>query len=622
MSVVRFVKSALFNRVPILTWAPRYGSDKLISDAIAGITVGLTVMPQALAYATLAGLEPQYGLYSAFVGCFVYTVFGTCKDITIGPTALMALMTYQQIVGRNTDYAILLCFLCGIVQLAMAILHLGVLIDFISIPVTVGFTSATSVIIMTSQLKSLLGLKISSSGFLDTITKVFKNIHQTRLPDFMLGAVCIGILMLLRKLKDLKIASKDHKPTKKERMVNRSLWLISTSRNALVVIICSTAAYLYETWGAGSPFRLTGTVRPGLPDFKAPPFETLLNNRTVSFGEMVSDLGTSVVLVPVIGVLGNVAIAKAFASGHMIDATQELFTLSMCNVFGSFFSSMPITGSFSRSAVNHASGVQTPLGGVFTGIMVLLALGFLTPYFAFIPKASLAAVIISAVIFMIEYEVVKPMWRSSKKDLIATCATFVFCLAIGVEYGILVGVGINIMFLLYPSARPSVYVEKMKTATSGIEYVMITPGNSLYFPAVDFIKTSVGKAGVNAKNLPVVIDCRFILGADFTAAKGISALINEFLIRRQSLYFLNTREEVVSVFRGVFDTDFKYFSSKEEVESVLEDDKRKELESEETHLLNNGTICHNQWRNSVVELTEIACGDKSNISYRKVNTES
>jgi hypothetical protein len=130
MSVVRFVKSALFNRVPILTWAPRYGSDKLISDAIAGITVGLTVMPQALAYATLAGLEPQYGLYSAFVGCFVYTVFGTCKDITIGPTALMALMTYQQIVGRNTDYAILLCFLCGIVQLAMAILHLGILFSF------------------------------------------------------------------------------------------------------------------------------------------------------------------------------------------------------------------------------------------------------------------------------------------------------------------------------------------------------------------------------------------------------------------------------------------------------------------------------------------------------------
>lgn len=253
----------------------------------------------------------------------------------------------------------------------------------------------------------------------------------------------------------------------------------------------------------------------------------------------------------------------------MIDATQELFTLSMCNVFGSFFSSMPITGSFSRSAVNHASGVQTPLGGIFTGIMVLLALGFLTPYFAFIPKASLAAVIISAVIFMIEYEVVKPMWRSSKKDLIATCATFVFCLAIGVEYGILVGVGINIVFLLYPSARPTVYVDKTKTSNGAIDYVVITPGNSLYFPAVDFLKTSVGKAGAGS-NFPVVIDCRFILGADFTAAKGISALINEFLLKGQGLYFLHTKEEVVSVFRGVFDEDFKYFNSKEDLELILE----------------------------------------------------
>ncbi|XP_008197201.2 sodium-independent sulfate anion transporter [Tribolium castaneum] len=610
MSVSAWLKSVAVRRVPILGWAPQYTTDKLVSDAIAGITVGLTVMPQALAYATLAGLEPQYGLYSAFVGCFVYTIFGTCKDITIGPTALMALMTYQQIIGRNTDYAILLCFLCGVVQLVMAILHLGVLVDFISIPVTVGFTSATSVIIMTSQIKSLLGLKISSSGFLDTITKVVKNIHHTRMADLTLGMVCIAVLMLLRKLKD-------YKPSKKQRTLSKALWLISTSRNALVVIVCSTVAYFYEIRGPGSPFRLTGTVRPGLPDFRAPPFGTTLHNRTVGFGEMVADLGTSVILVPIIAVLGNVAIAKAFASGQMIDATQELMTLSMCNVFGSFFSSMPITGSFSRSAVNHASGVRTPLGGVYTGIMVLLALGFLTPYFAYIPKASLAAVIISAVIFMIEYEVVKPMWRSSKKDLVATCATFVFCLAIGVEYGILVGVGINIIFLLYPSARPTVHVDKVKTRNNALEYIMITPGNSLYFPAVDFIKTSIGNAGISSKHLPVVIDCRFILGADFTAAKGISALINEFLIRRQPLYFLHTRQEVVSLFRGVFDNEFKYFTTREELESVLEDNKRKEIDSEETHLLNN----HNQWRHSMVELNEISCED-SNICQRKVPNKS
>ncbi|KAL1497197.1 hypothetical protein ABEB36_008194 [Hypothenemus hampei] len=564
------VKAFFYHRIPILQWAPHYNSKKLLSDCIAGFTVGLTVMPQALAYATLAGLEPQYGLYSAFIGCFVYTIFGSIKDITIGPTALMALMTYQQIIGRNTDYAILLCFLSGIVQLAMAILHLGVLVDFISIPVTVGFTSATSVIIGTSQFGSLLGLKMSSNGFFDTMSKLVQNIHLTQFTDLGLGVGCIVALLLLRKLKDLKCHKKGSRPTKSQQSINYTLWLISTSRNAIVVIICSTMAYLYETQGGGSPFRLTGNVKSGLPEFKVPPFSTVLNNSTKTFPDMLNDLGSSVFLVPIIAVLGNVAIAKAFASGEIIDATQELFTLSLCNILGSFFSSMPVTGSFSRSAVNHASGVQTALGGIITGSMVILALSFLTPYFAYIPKASLGAVIVCAVIFMIEYEVVKPMWRSSKKDLLSAFATFICCLVIGVEYGILVGVAINIIFLLYPSARPGVHVEKCSTP-NGMEYILITPGNALYFPAVDFIKTSIARAGVSSKNLPVVIDCQFILGADFTAAKGIAALINEFSSRKQPLYFLNARLEVVSVFQGVLSDDFVNFNCKTKLESTIEE---------------------------------------------------
>ncbi|CAH1180338.1 unnamed protein product [Phaedon cochleariae] len=570
MPFKKTARKILLKRIPILTWGKEYTGQKLVNDLIAGFTVGLTVMPQALAYATLGGLEPQYGLYSAFIGCYIYAIFGSIKDITIGPTALMALMTYQQVMERNVDYAVLLCFLSGIVQIIMAILRLGVLIDFISIPVTVGFTSATSVVIATSQLKSLLGLKIKSSDFLDTMTKVISNIHQTRVNDLILGVSCIASLMLLRKLKDVRVHKKDSKPSKQQDTLKYILWLISTSRNAIVVVLCSLIAFYYERNGLGSPFLLTGNVKSGVPEFKLPPFETQLNNRTVLLGEMVSDLGSSIALVPIIAVLGNVAIAKAFASGSTIDATQELFTLSLCNLFGSFFSSMPITGSFSRSAVNHASGVQTPLGGIVTGTMVLLALGFLTPYFAYIPKASLAAVIVSAVVFMIEYEVVRPMWRSSKKDLACTFATFVACLIVGVEYGILLGVGVNLTFLLHSSARPAVYVEKQKTP-HGVEYMAITPENSLYFPAIDFIKSSVGKAGMTSKHLPVVVDCRFILGADFTAAKGISALINEFMMRKQPLYFINTRKEVLHVFNGVMREDFKHFDSKEQVEQTIED---------------------------------------------------
>ncbi|PSN39859.1 Sodium-independent sulfate anion transporter [Blattella germanica] len=398
------MKDSLYRCVPILSWMPLYNSHKFISDLIAGVTVGLTVMPQSLAYATLAGLEPQYGLYSAFVGCFIYVLFGSCKDITIGPTALMALMTYQQVIGRNADFAVLLCFLTGCVQLLMGILHLGVLVDFISIPVTVGFTSATSVIIACSQLKGLLGLKFQASGFLETVSAVGSNIHKTRLWDSALGFICIAVLLLLRKLKDLKLGPKDGKPNQRQKTIMKTLWLISTARNIIIVVICSVLAYVLHQ-------------------------------------ENSEEEPTFILTVPVIGVLGNVAIAKAFSSGDSVDATQELLTLGICNLLGSFASSFPVTGSFSRSAVNHASGV-----------LILLSLGLLTPYFYFIPKASLAAVIICAVIFMIEYEVVKPMWRSSRKDLIPTFVTFIACLVIGVELGILIGVGINLAFLLYPSA--------------------------------------------------------------------------------------------------------------------------------------------------------------------------
>ncbi|XP_044731864.1 sodium-independent sulfate anion transporter [Chrysoperla carnea] len=595
-------------RIPITTWLQTYNSDHFISDIIAGVTVGLTVMPQALAYATLAGLEPQFGLYSAFMGCFIYAIFGSCRDITIGPTALMALMTYQQILHKNADFAILLCFLSGVVQLIMCLLRLGVLVDFISIPVTVGFTSATSVIIAMSQLKGLLGLKFTSSGFLDTILKVYYHLPETRPWDCLLGFSCIVILLVLRRIKSIKIVSKGRKPNSHEKIIEKSIWLLSTSRNALVVVGCSFMAYYLEQNNYNDVFILTGKVRSGLPTFAPPPFETRVGNQTYNFIQMCNELGASIVLVPVIAVLGNVAIAKAFASGDSVDATQELLTLSICSIFGSFVSSMPVTGSFSRSAVNHASGVKTPLGGVYTGVLVILALTFLTPYFYYIPKASLAAVIISAVIFMIEYEIVKPMWKSSRKDLVPTFVTFVLCLAMGVEYGILVGVAINILILLYPSARPSIHVEK-KMTNHGAEYLLITPGNSLYFPAVDFIRASVGKAGVKlgSSQLPVIVDCRFVLGADFTAAKGIAALIDDFNKRKQMIYFFRPRDDVIAVFKGAALEDFQYVTTHSELDYILYS-KKTEAKDEEMKLLPNNstntTKCLNS-PNSYEELTEI-----------------
>ncbi|XP_059477481.1 sodium-independent sulfate anion transporter-like [Neocloeon triangulifer] len=562
------IRRLVRQRVPIVAWLPGYDRTKFICDLIAGVTVGLTVIPQALAYSTLAGLEPQYGLYSAFMGCFMYIIFGGCKDITIGPTALMSLMTYDQVKGRNKDFAVLLCFLTGCVQMLFGILNLGVLLDFISVPVSIGFTSATSVIIIVSQLKGLLGLKFTSSSFLDNVAQVLRNLPNLRLGDTLLGLFCIIALLLLRKAKDFPIKEPTSERDHFRRILKRSLWLVSVSRNILVVIICSLVAFCYEVSGNKSPFLLIGAVQSGLPSISLPPFSTTLNNQTLSFTEMASELGSSIILVPVIAILGNVAIAKTFSTGDSVDATQEMIGLGMSNLAASLTSAYPVDGSFSRSAVNHASGVQTPMGGLYTGVLVLLALSLLTPYFYFIPKATLAAVIICAVIFMIEYEVVTPMWRSSKKDLVPTFTTFAVCLAWGVEYGILAGVAINIIMLLYPSARPTVQVNKTMTK-SGRSYLMVTPGNSLYFPAVDFIRTTVGKAGSQEGTTAVVVDCKYVLGADFTAAKGIAALIEDFKRRKQPIYFYNLRPGVIEVFKGASLEEFIHFCDEDELENYI-----------------------------------------------------
>lgn len=214
---------------------------------------------------------------------------------------------------------------------------------------------------------------------------------------------------------------------------------------------------------------------------------------------------------PVIAVLGNVAISKAFGGGG-IDATRELFALSLSNILGSFVSSMPVTGSFSRSAVNHASGVRTPIGGIYTGLLVLLALGLLTPYFHYIPRAALAAVIISAVIFMIEYEVVRPLWRCSRRELLPGAITFILSLCVGVEFGLLAGVVTDLSFLVYRTARPVLSVDRFATL-SGFNYLLIRPRHSLlYFPAIEYVRNGVAKAIKEYGKSPVVIDCRNLIG--------------------------------------------------------------------------------------------------------------
>ena len=218
-----------------------------------------------------------------------------------------------------------------------------------------------------------------------------------------------------------------HAGTKK--CMSSTVWVLSTARNAIVVVVCTLMAYGFDpvlpaSATRNTTFILTGNIKAGLPPFEPPPFS--YNDTTTdpdkpvyySFAEMISELGSAIAIIPLLAILENVAIAKAFSGGKPVDANQEMIALGICNFMGAFVSSIPTTGSFSRTAVNAASGVRTPMGGLFTGSLVILALAVLMPYCAYIPKASLAAVIITAVIFSVEYEVVRPMWRSKSKSKI------------------------------------------------------------------------------------------------------------------------------------------------------------------------------------------------------------
>lgn len=537
------LRRLLRRRVPLVTWLPSYSVEYVVADLVAGVTLGLTLLPQSIAYAQLAGVSPRFGLYSAFMGGFVYMFLGTIKEVTIGPTSLMAIVTFQFTRDLNIHFVIFLTFLSGAVQLAMGVLRLGFLVDFISTPVVSGFTSATSVIVIVAQLKHLAGLRFQVRGFLNRLEALWRHLPEVVPGDLILGICSIAFLLTLKRLGSLGPGGPGggrRAPT-----LARVLWFLSIGRNALCIFIAALIAKACHHFMDGEvPFAIVGDIVPGLPPLRLPPLQTAIGNRTYSFTEMVSELGGGIVVVPVVGVLANVAIAKAFASDGALDATQEMVALAACNLLGSLVQAMPVCGAFTRSAVSHASGVRTPMVGLYTSSLVLLALAFLTPYFYFIPRASLAAVLCCAVAFLIDAAIVPQLWRTSKRDLVTLLVTFAACLCLGVEVGLVLGMALDLTRLLHVWARPRLTITIC--CESGGEYILVRPSLGLLFPGVDTLRQLVDEAGLTEGQgtLPVVVDCAPILAMDFTGIKAFEVLVRDFEKRGQRLLFLEVDPDV------------------------------------------------------------------------------
>ncbi|XP_020812006.1 sodium-independent sulfate anion transporter [Drosophila serrata] len=516
----------LHRYLPVTDWLSKYQWNFLPMDLVAGLTVGLTAVPQAIAYGAVANLPPAYGLYSAFMGGFVYILLGTCKDITVGPTAIMALMVRPYVDG-NPAYAILLCFLSGCIITIMGLLNLGVLMRFISVPVTTGFTMAAAITIATGQVNSLLGISSSANGFLDCWIHFFGHITETRRNDAILGCSTLVLLLLMRQLKDLPFR------------FGGILKYISLSRNAVAVLVGILLCYLLKKDG-NLPFIVSGSITPGLPPFRPPPFHTVDadTGEVINFGGMVSNVGSALVSIPLLSILESIAVAKAFSKGKIVDASQEMIALGICNVLSSFFSSMPITGSFTRTAINNASGVKTPLGGAVTGALVLMTLAFLTSTFAYIPKATLAAIIIAAMFFMVEYETIGEIWRAKKRDMLPFLVTVFCCVFWTLEYGMVVGIIFNALFLLYKSMKPQCNLEIQKF--NGIEVTIADLKASVDYSAAECLKMTILSHVTDRNgNTLVVIKGQEIASIDTTVALNLKSLREDLALLQCELLCWN-----------------------------------------------------------------------------------
>jgi len=417
------------NFLPILEWLPKYNKTLFKGDLAAGLTVGVMLIPQGMAYAMLAGLPPIYGLYASIFPLIIYAIFGTTRQLAVGPVAMDSLLVAAGVgaiaTAGSAEYialAILLAFMVGVILFVMGIFRLGFLVNFLSRPIISGFTSAAALIIASSQLKHLLGLKLESTTYLyETLIEVGKNIGQTNLITLAIGVGAIVVLKLIKK----------HKPA---------------FPSQLAVVILGIGV----VWGLGladKGVKIVAEVPEGLPAFGIPAITV----------ENLQTLLPIAITIALIAFMEAISVGKAIQAKHKdfeIDPNQELIALGLANMVGSFFKSFNVTGGFSRSAVNDEAGAKTGMAGVISAALIVLTLLFLTPLFYYLPTAVLGAIIIVAVLGLINIRMVKYLWLTDRADFAMLVATFFGTLFLGMQWGVLVGIGLSLLVLLVKTTRP------------------------------------------------------------------------------------------------------------------------------------------------------------------------
>lgn len=517
--------------IPAFDWLGNYGKEQFKGDLSAGLTVGVMLIPQGMAYAMIAGLPPIYGLYASTIPLIIYALLGTSRQLAVGPVAMVSLLTAAGVgtlaEGGTELYimlAITLAFMVGLIQFLLGVFRLGVLVNFLSHPVISGFTSAAALIIGLSQLKHLLGVSMARTNYVHEILwQAIEKIDEINWAAFAVG---IGGILLIKGIKKVSSA-------------------IPSQLVAVIFGIGAVMAFGLTEQGV----KIVGEVPSGLPVFSLPDFSPAT----------LKSLFPIAMAIALVSFMESIAVAKSIQAKHKdykIVSNQELIALGLANVGGAFFQSYPVTGGFSRTAVNDQAGAKTGMASIISAILIVLTLLFLTPLFYYLPNAILASVIMVAVFGLIDFKEAKHLWHTDRSDFWMLAATFIGTLTLGIEEGIGIGVILSLAMIIFQTTRPHV-AELGKVPNSHFyrnltrfeqleerkDLLIYRFDAQLFFANTNFYKDSleeyVSKRSTQLKN--IILCFTSINNLDSSAIHMLEELIEDYKNRNITILFTGVR---------------------------------------------------------------------------------
>ncbi|MBV2131714.1 sulfate permease [Pseudomonas sp. MAP12] len=520
------MRERLARYLPCLEWARHYDREAAGKDGLAAVIVTLMLIPQSLAYAMLAGLPPVTGLYASILPLLAYTLFGTSRALAVGPVAVVSLMTAAALgplfptgSAAYAGAALLLALLSGLLLLLMAVLRLGFLASFLSHPVISGFISASGILIALGQLKHILGIQVTGEHAFELLHGLLTGLPATHLPTLAIGGSSLVFLFLVRNKLSGWLQAIGFTP--------RLAGNLAKAGPVVALLLSILAVSLLGLADAG--VRVVGSVPTGLPALSLPPLDLVLAGKLLP----------AALLISLVGFVESVSVAQTLAAKRRqrIDPNQELVALSGANIAAALSGGFPVTGGFARSVVNYDAGAQTPLAGALTAAGIAITVLFFAPLFHNLPQAVLAATIIVAVLSLVDLGALKRTWRYSRQDAAAMAATMLGVLLVGVEAGILLGVGLSLLLFLWRTSQPHIAVVGQLPGSEHFRNVArfavvesprvlsVRVDESLYFPNARYLEDRIAElVGQHPQVEHLVLMCSGVNLIDASALESLEAI--------------------------------------------------------------------------------------------------